>query len=497
LGDAQTLLLAAALGFVTATILTPVVARTAVVRGWLDHPDGRRKRHVAPVPTVGGIAVVLAFGIALAAIVAVRPDAGSQGVGDLLLPLFLATVALCAIGFVDDVRRLHPLTRLALQAGCALFLYASGFRIESLSNPLGGKVALGPLALPITLLWLVGMSNAFNLIDGLDGLAAGLGLVSTVALLVASLQRGNWEIAIVAGGLAGALLGFLPYNFNPARVFLGSCGSLPAGFVLAAVAVAHSVKGTVALAVAVPLLALALPILDVMLAVTRRFVRRRPVFQGDRDHIHHRLIDLGLTPRRAVVTLYAVATLFSALALAIAAGPSFVMWSGAVVILLVVGLGVRALGYWEVTEFQKSFLSRIAPAAPAPAATAILWELGHDLRRAPSFDVAWDCACQAAWTLGFAELHFLPQPPLAARCPERRAQADRTAAAAHAQASWSIPVEVEGNVVAELVARRAPEPTDFDVMAFLALVRDAVCRDATVLARPAGPRAVPPRAAAR
>jgi UDP-GlcNAc:undecaprenyl-phosphate GlcNAc-1-phosphate transferase len=188
----------------------------------------------------------------------------------------------------------------------------------------------------VTLFWLVGMSNAFNLIDGLDGLAAGLALVSTFGLLVAAGIQGRWETALVAAALAGALAGFLPYNFDPARVFLGDCGALPVGFVLAAVAVQSSIKASATIAVAVPLLALALPILDVGLAVVRRVVRRRPVFAGDRRHIHHRLVDLGLTPRRAVVTLYGVAVVFAVLALAMATGPRMVVWaSGALVVLVV------------------------------------------------------------------------------------------------------------------------------------------------------------------
>jgi hypothetical protein len=338
---------------------------------------------------------------------------------------------------------------------------------------------MGILALPVTVLWLVGMSNAFNLIDGLDGLAAGLGLVATMGLLAAAALNGRWETAMVAAALAGALLGFLPYNFNPARVFLGDCGSLPVGFTLAAIAVHSSIKTSAAIAVAVPLLALALPILDVGLSVMRRFVRRRPVFGADRNHIHHRLIGLGLTPRRAVVTLYGVATLFTALALAVVAGPKQVTWAVGLIALLLLGAGVRALGYWEVTEFQRSFLSRLA-AGVRPAGDAALRGLEEDLSRTDDPERGWRRLCETAWTLGFLELHVVPCPRLAEMCPERHAFAP---AHNHAErmplgeeATWSFFAEIGGQVMAEVVARRPLDRVDFEPGRFVAAVEGLLSR---------------------
>jgi UDP-GlcNAc:undecaprenyl-phosphate GlcNAc-1-phosphate transferase len=364
----QSLCLVGAAAFVAASALTPAVARAAVSRGWLDRPDGGRKRHPVPVPAVGGVAVLVAFGVALAVVPRLRLLSGEETLSDLLVPLFLASLMVAGVGLVDDVRGLKPLTKLAGQGAAALLLYAEGFRVEHLSNPFGGTIDLGVLSLPVTLLWLVGMSNAFNLIDGLDGLAAGLALVSTAGLLAAAVLKGGWDTAGVAAGLAGALLGFLPYNFSPARVFLGDCGSLPVGFILAALAVEHSIEASAAVAVAVPLLALALPILDVVLALARRVARGRSVFEADHDHIHHRLVDRGLTPRRAVITLYGVAVLFTSLALAIAAGPKLVVWAAGTVFLLLVGAGVRALGYGERTVFEKSLLSLVRDGATRPEA---------------------------------------------------------------------------------------------------------------------------------
>ena len=302
----------------------------------------------------------------------------------------------------------RPSPKLAVQTGAALFLYVQGFQIQAVSSPLGGSIELGVLALPVTVLWLVGMSNAFNLIDGLDGLAAGLALVSTLGLLAAAVLNDRWETVAIAAALAGALLGFLPYNFIPARVFLGDCGSLTVGFTLAAIAMQSSIKTSAAIAVAVPLLALALPILDVGLAVMRRFVRRRPVFGADHNHIHHRLIGLGLTPRRAVVTLYGVATLFTALALAAAVGPKQVGWAAVLIVLLLIVLGVRALGYWEVTEFQRSFVTRLA-AGVRPAGDAALRGLEEDLAGTRTLGRGVAPAVRDRVDARVQELHVVPQ----------------------------------------------------------------------------------------
>jgi UDP-GlcNAc:undecaprenyl-phosphate GlcNAc-1-phosphate transferase len=480
----QSLVLVVAVAFVAAAGLTPLVGRLAVAWGWMDHPDGRRKRHVAPVPAVGGVAVFAALLLAGAALQLSerRFLTDLTEFKGLWAPLTIAASAVCAIGLFDDLRGVRPLSKLAVQTAAALYLYLSGFQVTGITNPLGGSIDLGPLSLPVTVLWLVGMSNAFNLIDGLDGLAAGLALVSTLGLLGAGLASGRWETALVAGALAGALAGFLPYNFNPARVFLGDSGALPVGFVLAAIAVKSSIKASAAIAVAVPLLALALPILDVALAVVRRLVRRRPVFEGDRDHIHHRLVDMGLTPRRAVVTLYGVATLFAALGLAIAMGPRNAIWAVAAVALLVVWSGVRALGYWEVTEFQRSFLTRIVAGLRA-SGDAALRGAEHDTARLDSLHEAWDRLCQTAWDLGLTELHLTPVHGWEEAIPElHRFAPPVTGPAAFigrppvTVATWSIDVEADGEVVAEVIARRPLVRMDFDPARFVELARGLVLR---------------------
>ncbi len=351
----------------------------------MDHPDGHRKLHRTPVPAVGGVAVFAGFAVAGGPLQLLEryrrrePDVLRASCG---CPWSSPRSASALIGLVDDARGVRPFAKLAVQAAAAVYLYLSGFQISRISNPFGGAIDLGVSgAARHACSGSSGMSNAFNLIDGLDGLAAGLALVSTLGLLAAAAVSGRWETVLVAGALAGALLGFLPYNFNPARVFLGDCGALPVGFILAAIAVKSSIKASAAIAVAVPLLALALPILDVGLAVVRRVVRRRPVFEGDRDHIHHRLVDLGLTPRRAVITLYGVAVLFTSLALAIAMGPRHVVWAvggGRAAGGLGGGAGARLLGGDGVPEVVR--LSRLVAGLRA-SGDAALRGAEHDIAR--------------------------------------------------------------------------------------------------------------------
>jgi UDP-GlcNAc:undecaprenyl-phosphate GlcNAc-1-phosphate transferase len=461
-GHARVLLLVVGIAFVAAVALTPVAARSAVAWGWLDCPDGRRKLHQCPVPAVGGVAVFTGFAVAaiLLQLLERRVLADLTSFHELWVPLVVAGSCVSLIGLMDDAIGVRPVSKLTVQAAAAVYLYFSGFQTSGISNPDGGTFALGVLELPVTVLWLVGMSNAFNLIDGLDGLAAGLGLVSTIGLLAAAAVNGRWETALVAGALAVALLGFLPYNLNPARVFLGDCGALPVGFILAAIAVKSSIKASAAIAVAVPLLALALPILDVGLAVVRRVVRRRPVFEGDRDHIHHRLVELGLTPRRAVITLYGVAMLFTSMALAIAMGPRLVVWAVAAVVLLGVGAGgagARLLG----SDGAPEVVRESDGAGPRASGDAVLSGAEHEISRMDSVHDGWRRVCQAAWELELTELHLTPRPEWVEVCPERHSFCPPVTEPLVFEdpgpvsvALWSFDVEVGEEVVAEVVARR-------------------------------------------
>jgi UDP-GlcNAc:undecaprenyl-phosphate GlcNAc-1-phosphate transferase len=380
------------LGLVASLVLTPVVAGLATRQGWLDRPDGRRKLHTAPVPRIGGLSVFASFGIAFGILVLTVPKAVSDGPGGThgYLHLLAACGVVAMIGLVDDLVGVSPWSKVLVQALAAMYLYFHGYQIRAVTNPVGDPLLLGHFALPLTVLWFVGMSNAFNLIDGLDGLAAGVAFFATISLFAAAGLNEHWATACMSAALGGALLGFLRYNFNPASVFLGDCGSLFVGFALAAFAITGSMKTSAAIAVAAPLLALSLPIFDVMVSLLRRLVRGTGLFSADRDHVHHRLLRLGLTPRRTVVLLYGVAALLASLSLATLAGPQQVLWAVGIVFVLVVWIGLNRLGYAELGELQRLLLRRLVPDRRTMSNNVSLLRLRETLIQADSFGEAWD-----------------------------------------------------------------------------------------------------------
>lgn len=332
---------------------TPAVIRLAGFLGLYDQPVGGRRVHRAAVPRLGGIAVFTATLIGLG-VAALSPWGGSgiEEIPRFYLGVLTGGAILFGVGLVDDVRGLAPSTKLVWQFGAAGVAYAFGFRLDALS--LGAShLELGLLSLPLTLLWVVGVTNAFNLIDGLDGLATGVALVALGTILAVSLLLGRPEVALVLVALIGALLGFLRYNFNPARIFLGDSGTLFVGYMLAVLSVHGSVKSATAVLAIVPLFALALPLLDTGLAVARRWLRGAPVFGADGRHIHHQLLARGLTTRRAVLLLYVVTMAFAAAGVLLAfSPPPAVAWTAMVGGVASAVLLVGALRHLDYHEFD-------------------------------------------------------------------------------------------------------------------------------------------------
>ena len=304
------LLAAAAL---LALFLTPAVRALARRWGLVDAPGGR-KIHTVSIPRLGGVAVVLAMALALggaaAAGIATAADIGGW------VPILFGGVLVFGVGLWDDVRPLSPWVKLAVQAAGAAVAVALGVRIDHVTV-LGSTLGLGLLALPLTIVWIVGLTNAFNVMDGLDGLATGLAIIAAATCAAVSLARDDVQGGMLLLALLGALCGFLPYNFNPATIFLGDAGSLAVGYVLAITAITSFQKGATALVVLGPLLLFALPISETLHSVVRRLRGQglRQVFLADQQHVHHRLLDLGLSHRTVVLLLYSVSLSFSLLAL--------------------------------------------------------------------------------------------------------------------------------------------------------------------------------------
>lgn len=334
---------------VTAT-MTPLVRRVALAVGAVDEPTARRV-HTRRIPRMGGIAIVVGFFAPLLAIFALNTEVAKLFFGRprLVAGMVVGALVVAGLGLLDDIMGIGAKRKFLVQTAAAIVAYAAGFRIDAVSLPVIGTVQLGWLALPATILWITGIINALNLIDGLDGLAAGVAFFACVTNFVVAFLSGNVLICLLSAALAGAILGFLIHNFNPATIFMGDSGSMFLGFILATVSLsgAASQKGTTAIAILVPILALGLPIMDTLFAMVRRFLERRSIFSPDRGHIHHRLLDLGLTHRRAVLLLYAMSLLFTLAALAIYIGRSWQV--GVALVLLMVSLVgiVRFVGYFD------------------------------------------------------------------------------------------------------------------------------------------------------
>jgi UDP-GlcNAc:undecaprenyl-phosphate GlcNAc-1-phosphate transferase len=315
-------LLIFAVAFMGCVFATPVVTRLAVWAGAIDRPDQFRRIHKGATPRLGGLG--LAFGIVVGVLVVACGGYldGWEGLSDWLAgqwPVLVASLIVLAVGFLDDTRSLGPRMKLLGQFLAVVVLYAGGVRIQNF-DILGWSIDLSRPALPLTLFgeshslalpslvvttfWFLGCMNIWNLIDGMDGLASGVGLLVSGTLTLVAIYHDNIGVAITASALAGSLAGFLLYNWHPACIFLGDSGSLLIGLLIGVIGVQGLFKGPSAISILFPILAMGLPISDTALAIFRRWVRNLPLSAADRRHVHHLLIGLGLSPRLAALVLY-------------------------------------------------------------------------------------------------------------------------------------------------------------------------------------------------
>jgi UDP-GlcNAc:undecaprenyl-phosphate GlcNAc-1-phosphate transferase len=335
--------------------LTPAVRWLALRHGALDHARSSRKLHGRPIPRLGGLAIVAAFYAPLVALFFVNSDVGRRfwASPERALALIAGGLAIAALGVYDDLRGADAKKKFIVQFAVAAGMYAAGFRIDQIANPWGEPVQLGWLALPFTMLWIAGVINAMNLIDGLDGLAGGVALIAITTMFAIAAVRGHPLMVLFTAALAGSVIGFLFYNFNPASIFMGDTGSMFLGFVLATTAIQTNQKASTAVAIVVPIVALGVPIVDTLLAMARRAARGAPIFSADRGHIHHRLLDLGLSHRQTVLVLYGTSVVLGCVALALSFTSSA---SHATYFLLALSavayLALRRLGYISLAKVQ-------------------------------------------------------------------------------------------------------------------------------------------------
>src|SRR5579872_2282490 len=346
------LVVAGLIGLVVAYLLTPLVLWLATQFGVVAKPGGRHI-HLRPVPRLGGLAVYVAF---VAAVVVGLPVGHpihvaigarqvlvtipyTPAIDRPIIGLLLGATLITLLGAIDDVHGVPPLTKLAGQLLAAAVLLPFGVGMDVLSNPLGGMFFVGPLGAVVTVAWLVALCNVMNLIDGVDGLATGIATIAGATLLIASYLRGDVGTAVM-----GAALGFLPYNFNPARVFLGDTGSMLLGYILGGLSVLGTYKSYTALSLLVPLAALGVPVADTALAIARRWRSRQPIFQADTGHLHHHLLRRGLSQRQTVAVLYLVTGVLGAGALVLSGIHRFDLIAVLGVLLAILAVGARRTG---------------------------------------------------------------------------------------------------------------------------------------------------------
>ncbi len=345
-----------AISLVLSFFLTREVRDRAIARGWVAAPVAERHVHQQALPRLGGVAIYLAFLISTClAFVgsALLPKLAAGTSIHKLVAILIPATLVFLLGIYDDIHTLGPYSKFAIQAAAGALLFAGGLRILDIPVLFGSHQFGWAVSLPITILWVIGITNAFNLIDGLDGLAAGSGLFSTLVVFVVAVFSQSLLVSLLTLALAGAILGFLRFNFNPATIFLGDCGSLFIGFMLSALAIEGAQKAPTIIAVAIPVVSFGLPILETTLSVLRRLISGRPVFTADREHIHHKLLQRGLSHRQVVIVLYAVSAMFALLSL-------FLLWPsgstlGLVMAVLGTGIwfGVQHLGYLEFGELRR------------------------------------------------------------------------------------------------------------------------------------------------
>ena len=387
LPDLTKLMWAFGKAFLIAFVLTPIVRDVFRSYNVVDRP-GRRKVHAYPIPRVGGVPIAIAYVFALLSL----RGAGSVFPLHWVQTILSGALVIFLTGLIDDFFNLSPLVKLAGQIAASAVAFANGLSIDHL-----GTIALPFwVSLPLTIFWLLLTTNALNLIDGLDGLSAGIGFCATLTFVAAAALHGDPVLAYTALPLAGALLGFLFFNFNPATVFLGDSGALLIGFLLGCYGIVWIGHGVTATGIALPLLALCIPMMDLGLAIVRRRLRKQPIFSADRGHIHHRLLDRGLSVRRAATVLYAVGIAggIAGLLLSYPGGSIFLRILVTTCVAVIALAGIRELRYPEFRvaarllfqgEFHRVFADKLR-----------MEQLAQRLERAQTRDEWWQLLVDAA-----------------------------------------------------------------------------------------------------
>lgn len=319
-------------------LITPVIIKLAHRLNFIDRP-GERKINKKIIATAGGTAIYLAFMIPLRFFLPANQTIKGIMIGGTFMLI---------LGLLDDKFEISALLKFLGQILGALILIYYGVKVNFITNPFGGFIYLGIYTVPFTVFWIVSIINTINLIDGLDGLAAGVSIIAVLTLFAVALQENQIVAPMLAVLLAGSCFGFLKYNFNPAKIFMGDTGSMFIGYIIAAVSITGALKSAAAVTIFVPMLALAIPILDTTFAIVRRIFNDRPIGEADHGHIHHRLLAIGMNQKQAVVSVYVISAILGTIAFVI----NGIKFDHALIIfvsvILIIIYGAKKLGIFSV-----------------------------------------------------------------------------------------------------------------------------------------------------
>lgn len=322
-------------------VMTPLVRRLAIKIGALDIPKDDRRVHNKPMPLMGGLAIYIAVVFATLMFLPIDRSLMSIMIG--------GSIIVCS-GIIDDMKGMSPKLKLLFQIIAGGVLVLGDVKVDAITNPFSHSNILLELkwfSIPITLFWVVGITNTLNLIDGLDGLSAGVAMISSISFMLVAGKFENLDVTVLSGIVAGACLGFLPYNFNPAKIFMGDTGALFLGFMLAAISIEGVMKSVATIAIIVPILILGVPIFDTTFAIFRRLLSGQSIVSADKGHLHHRLLNMGFSQRQTVLILYGISAIFGTFAVIVAKANSKQAVYLSVILFIVAILILAKLGLFK------------------------------------------------------------------------------------------------------------------------------------------------------
>jgi len=390
---------------VSALLITPLIIYVARTFKLYD-AQGARKVHATAIPRIGGIAIFLSTTLLVITILFLDNRIGEKfrNIQSQIIVIMAGSAFIFFVGLVDDLRGMRAYQKLLAQIIAATVVCMAGIRIESIVYTNLFTINFSWLSFPITIFWIIAITNAVNLIDGLDGLAAGIAAVACAVITIFAISVGLPLMAVLMLALLGSLTGFLFFNFNPARIFMGDCGSMFLGFIIASASIRCAVKSETLVALALPALALGLPIFDMIVSIIRRYVRRWGIMSADRGHLHHRLLDMGLRQRHVVVSMYlitAMAAGFGLFMMVTNTGGSIAIFLSIMVLLLLV---FRAVGVIQLRQIAVQMKSNLTAARQAREHVDIFRDTLLMFSEANSFRKLWQAISNACEKMKFAKL---------------------------------------------------------------------------------------------